>query len=60
MWVARGQAFQKIKTDVDSINDEQLTGLITGRSGTLRAPTLRRGKTLIVGYNNGLYQKLFG
>ena len=60
MWVARGKASRKIEIGSEPISDEELTGLITARSGTLRAPTLRRGKTLVVGYSDGLYQELFG
>ncbi len=40
--------------------DDELAAVILGRSGTLRAPTLRRGKTLVVGYSDGLYDELFG
>ena len=35
--------------------DDELLKLMLGRSGTLRAPTLRRGKTLLVGYNADAY-----
>ena len=35
-----------------------LEGLLLGRSGTLRAPTVRRGRTLIVGFDEGTYRKL--
>ncbi len=31
---------------------------ITGRTGNLRAPTLRRGKVFYVGYNAALYDLL--
>jgi|TARA_B100000809_G_scaffold241774_1_gene265263 arsenate reductase-like glutaredoxin family protein len=44
----------------ERLSNTELTGLITGRSGTLRAPTLRRGKTLVVGYSDELYDELFG
>ena len=39
----------------DAPNDEELLKLMLGRSGTLRAPTLRRGKTLLVGFNADAY-----
>ena len=35
--------------------DDELLKLMLGRSGTLRAPTLRRGKTLLVGCNAEAY-----
>jgi hypothetical protein len=31
---------------------------ILGRSGTLRAPALRRGNTFFIGYNDELYDRL--
>ena len=46
--------------NTDRLSNADLTGLITGRSGTLRAPTLKRGKTLVVGYSDELYDELFG
>jgi hypothetical protein len=35
-----------------------LEGLLLGRSGTLRAPTLRRGRTLIVGFDEDTYRRV--
>lgn len=37
-----------------------LTGLLLGPTGNLRAPTLVKGKTLIVGFDQDTYQKVFG
>ena len=31
-----------------------------GPTGNLRAPTLRRGKTVVVGFNEEAFQKVFG
>ena len=42
----------------DAPTDEELSKLILGRSGTLRAPTLRRGKTLLVGFNQAAYDEV--
>jgi len=60
VFVARGRTFRHVDLATESISDEELAGLITGRSGTLRAPTLRRGKSLIVGYSDELYEEMFG
>jgi arsenate reductase-like glutaredoxin family protein len=35
-----------------------LRGLLLGPTGNLRAPTLRRGRTLIVGFDEATYAKL--
>jgi len=37
---------------------EKILLLVTGRSGTLRAPTLLVGKTLYVGFSEELYRRL--
>lgn len=37
---------------------ETLAGAMIGPSGNLRAPVLRVGKVLVVGYEAGLYEKL--
>ncbi len=43
----------------DNPDDETLAALLLGPTGNLRAPTIRRGKTLIVGFNDDTYKKLF-
>ena len=35
-----------------------LRGLLLGPTGNLRAPTLRKGRTLIVGFDEGTYARL--
>ena len=37
-----------------------LEGLLIGPSGNLRAPTLRRGRTLLVGFDEATYVKVLG
>ena len=41
-------------------SDETLTKLIVGPSGNLRAPTLRKGKTLVIGFDQETYEQMFG
>ena len=38
-------------------DDETLVGYLLGPSGNLRAPTIRKGKTLYVGFNADAYQE---
>jgi hypothetical protein len=38
----------------------ELLALMLGPTGNLRAPTLRRGRTLIVGFDDATYDRLFG
>lgn len=39
--------------------DDALADLLLGPSGKLRAPALRRGKTLFIGFDEGAYTELF-
>lgn len=39
-------------------SDDEIAGVILGRSGTLRAPVLRRGRTLIVGFTEEAFEKV--
>ena len=39
---------------------EQLQALIIGPTGNLRAPTIRRGKTLFVGFHAEMFAKALG
>ena len=41
-----------------SATDEEILALMLGPTGTLRAPVVRSGKTLIVGYNDDVYEKV--
>ena len=42
----------------DRPDDETLTKLVLGPTGNLRAPTLRAGKTLLVGFHEETYQEV--
>jgi hypothetical protein len=39
---------------------EQLSALMIGPSGNLRAPTARVGKTLLVGFDEQMYKSALG
>jgi arsenate reductase-like glutaredoxin family protein len=38
-------------------DDDTLAAHLLGPTGNLRAPTIRRGKTLLVGFNEEAYQQ---
>ncbi len=44
----------------DAHEDEALLELVLGPSGKLRAPALRRGRHLIVGFNVQMYDRILG
>ncbi|HMO23574.1 MAG TPA: ArsC family (seleno)protein [Candidatus Melainabacteria bacterium] len=39
-------------------DDDELVNLMLGPTGNLRAPTLKVGKTMIVGFNDEAYQQV--
>lgn len=41
------------------MSGKELAEVVLGPTGNLRAPTLRRGKTWIVGFNDELYEQQF-
>src|SRR5262249_36586447 len=41
-------------------NDATVLELLLGPTGNLRAPTVRKGKTLLVGYNAMVYREALG
>jgi arsenate reductase-like glutaredoxin family protein len=44
----------------DSPDDDTLVGYLLGPTGNLRAPTIKNGKTLYVGFNEEAYRKMIG
>jgi hypothetical protein len=58
--VARGKkvvAFDMTKAPPD---DDTLAAYLLGPTGNLKAPTLRKGKTLLVGFGEAAYREVFG
>ncbi|MCA9247502.1 MAG: hypothetical protein KDA42_10315 [Planctomycetales bacterium] len=58
VYAARGKKVVAINMKKDKPDDETLAKLIVGPTGNLRAPTLRVGKTLLVGFNQEMYDEL--
>lgn len=56
--VAKGKAYQVFDPRTDG--KETLLAQALGRTGNLRAPTLRIGDQLWVGFSEGLYARLAG
>ena len=57
--VAKGKKVVTFDMKKKPSRDELLAAMI-GPSGNLRAPTIRRGKTLLVGFNEDAYGDVFG
>jgi hypothetical protein len=56
VYVASGQKTLTFKPD--SCNKEELINKATGRTGNLRAPALRLGDDLYIGYNAAMYENI--
>lgn len=57
LFVAKGKSFQHINLVKAKPSDAELEKLIVGPTGNLRAPTLRIGKKLIVGFHEEMYRE---
>ena len=55
MVVAKGKKFQEIDLKKDRPDDESLVKLMLGPTGNLRAPTMKVGKSVLVGFNPEAY-----
>lgn len=47
-----------VEFDPGTADKKEIMSKITGRTGNLRAPTLRKGKEFYVGYNTALYDRI--
>lgn len=56
--VAKGKKLVTFDMKKDAPDDETLLSQILGPTGNLRAPTIKHGKTLYVGFNEDAYRSL--
>src|SRR5437016_5720059 len=54
----KGQRVVRVDLTRDRPPRAELLGLLLGPTGNLRAPTVRTGRTLIVGFDEATYRKL--
>jgi arsenate reductase-like glutaredoxin family protein len=57
---AKGKKIHEFDLKHSRPTDETLLAHLIGPTGNLRAPTARIGKVLMVGFNEDIYQQLFG
>lgn len=60
LYVAKGRKTVHIDLGKNRPTDDELLALLLGRSGKLRAPTIRAGKKIIVGFNADLLESTLG
>ena len=56
VYIASGKKI--IEFNPTSTKKEEILPKITGRTGNLRAPTLKRGNIVYVGYNAQMYEQI--
>ncbi len=57
VWIAKGKNVRHVVFKKESISDEDLLKLVTGPSGNLRAPTIRKKRKVFVGFHPDEYEK---
>jgi arsenate reductase-like glutaredoxin family protein len=58
LYVSKGKKVVHVDLKADSPDEETLGKLLLGPTGNLRAPTIRKGKTLLVGFDEATYKKV--
>ena len=57
---AKGKKVVRYHLTKDKPSREDLLAVMMGPSGNLRAPTLRKGKRLLIGFDPGAYSEVLG
>jgi len=55
--VAKGKKVTDVDLKKDRPDDDTLAALVLGPTGNLRAPTMKVGKTMLVGFNPECYDE---
>ena len=58
IYASKGKQVVHLNLKTDKPDKATLLGLLLGPTGNLRAPTLRKGRTLVVGFDEATYGKL--
>ena len=58
--IARGKSVRRIDFKKESATDDELRKLILGPSGFLRAPIIRRGRKIFIGFEPEQYARFLG
>ncbi len=60
LYVAKGKRVVHVDLRKDKPDRAVLLGLLLGPTGNLRAPALRKGRTLLVGFDEATYRQILG
>ncbi len=58
VFVAKGKKL--VHFNMNNTAEEEVLSVVLGPTGNLRAPTFRKGTTLVVGFSEEAYQKVLG
>lgn len=59
IYSAKGKKVYHLNLKKDKPSRSEIMALLLGPTGNLRAPAVRRGKTLVVGFHEEAYEKVF-
>ena len=59
LYSSKGKRVTHIDLKKHKPSNEELLSLILGPTGNLRAPTLRTGRTLLIGFDRETYDRFF-
>lgn len=57
---AKGKTVKRLDPRTPGVTDDDIAALVIGPSGNLRAPAIRVGSKLLVGFEEGAYRSLLG
>jgi hypothetical protein len=60
VYVTKGQRVVHVDLRRERPDEGTLAGLVLGPTGNLRAPSLRKERTLLVGFDEGMYRAILG
>lgn len=59
IYSTKGKRVTCVDLTQENLSNETLLSLLLGPKGNLRAPTLRVGRTLLVGFDQATYDRVF-
>ena len=60
IYATKGKKVQRLNLAKDKPGRDTLLGVLLGPSGNLRAPTVRKGGKLLVGFDEAVYAEVLG
>ena len=60
LWSMKGKRIVHVDLQKAQPSRADLLALVLGPTGNLRAPTIRKGRTIIVGFDEATFRQLFG